>query len=199
MDQIIMNKVFNLRNDDLDESSISKINIVTNNKLSEFDRPLNTIENINNEVIFKPQNELIFDFNKLLETKRSSHEYKFYITLEEFICSLVCPCCSSRKVKKKINIFNEMTKHIIEYTDIVSFAVLKSKFEKLLYVILTERQYALFNLLDLPQNPQRKGEKSNMTKAYEYIKNFDEQQIEVVSNVKEWEGDIENKLLYMLS
>jgi len=221
MDHIIMNKIFKVSNDDLDEISKQKIELVVDHKFTENEQPLN--ENVKkkdhlfssndqplnenmkrnyldnsskNETLAKPNN-LIIDINKMIESRKSPQENNFYITLEEFVCFSFCPCFASEKVKKKDIIFTEMTKYTLEYTDIVNYALLKSEFEKLLFVIFTKRQLALFNMILSPQNPERKGDITNVTKAFQFTKDIAEQEI-VVSKTKEWDGDLDKKLLHLL-
>jgi hypothetical protein len=221
MDHIIMNKIFKVSNDDLDEISKQKIELVVDHKFTENEQPLN--ENVKkkdhlfssndqplnenmkrnyldnsskNETLAKPNN-LIIDINKLIESRKSPQENNFYITLEEFVCFSFCRCFASEKVKKKDIIFTEMTKYTLEYTDIVNYALLKSEFEKLLFVIFTKRQLALFNMILSPQNPERKGDITNVTKAFQFTKDIAEQEI-VVLKTKEWDGDLDKKLLHLL-
>ena len=204
MDHIIMNKIFKVYNDDYDEKSQPKIELMVDPKLTENDQQNNDMMKRNdndksskNEMILKSSN-LIFDINKVIENRNSKEEDQFYITLEEFIVTSFCPCFTSKKTKKKENIFNEMTKFTIEYTDIVNYALLKSEFEKLLFVIFNKTQLALFNLIPCPQNPERKGEVSNVTKAYQYTKSLTEQE-SLISNTKEWNGELDKKLIYLLN
>jgi len=98
MDHIIMSKIFKVSNDDLDELSKQKIELVIDHKFTENEQPLN--ENVKkkdhlfssndqplnenmkrnyldnsskNETLAKPNN-LIIDINKMIESRKSPQE-----------------------------------------------------------------------------------------------------------------------------
>ena len=72
--------------------------------------------------------------------------------------------------------------HVIEYTDIVNFSILKLEFEKLRSVLFTKQQLSLYNLIIKPQNPFRKGELNNLTKVFTFSKNKPEQDV-IIENL----------------
>ena len=68
----------------------------------------------------------------------------------------------------------------MEYTDVITFVNTTTELEKLKYILFSEEQLALYNLISSPEIPIKDNFKKKVSKLYKYSKNIKDQRNEII-------------------
>ncbi len=166
--EMIKSRIFDIKNNDLDENEQKELKFVHKGipqeapKINIDDTSVNIIKNLSNRSNLINMNESTFkDDIKLMnvidkKNGKNVDKDQFEISLWEHFFTVFCPFHKNTLLTKKEKIFKELKKYAIEYTDILNYVSLKCEFEKLKYCIFTKQQLALFDLITLPETPNKK-------------------------------------------
>ena len=105
-----------------------------------------------------------------------NEECFFKISLFEHFISLFLPCLIKNN---KNNLFDSLNDYAIEYTDLLNLVNTKAELEKLKFVLLTEQQLAIFNLITLPEIPNKTVLRKDISKLYKYSRDLKNQDNEL--------------------
>ena len=88
---------------------------------------------------------------------------------------------------------------MIEYTDLLNFAKIKSEFEKFKFVLMSKTQIALFNLID-NENPLKDNLNNRLSDYYNYSRDLEAQYNQVKEFYRENNmiNDLEKRILDFL-
>ena len=160
---------------------------------------LSYLKNKNNDDYYLELLKIIKKFELPAKSKKKFKKDTFKFSLKEHFCACFFSSCSNDNLKRKNNIYQNLIYYVIEYTDLLNFAKIKSEFEKFKFVLISKTQIALFNLID-NENPLKDNLNNRLSDYYNYSRDLEAQYNQVKEFYRENNmiNDLEKRILDFL-
>ena len=179
MSNIIINKVFEIGKNDL-ESNNGEDQMIQLNSLQKEGKL--EIDFKDFALTFNQLVPIIYEDLSIIERfeKKKSVDEMISISINELIVSKCFPCFRNKNIKQKERILKSINHICMEYTDVITFVNTTTELEKLKYILFSEEQLALYNLISSPEIPIKDNFKKKVSKLYKYSKNIKDQRNEII-------------------